>query len=417
MPTVAAQLGGLDLYAWTFSAYLLSSTVAIPIYGRLADVYGRKATFLVATSLFVVGSALCAGAQSMPQLIAARFVQGFGGGGLYPLTLTIVGDAFDLEDRARLLGLLAAVWGVSAVIGPAIGGFVTEQLSWRWAFVVQLPLALLAMLLMARFLREPSTRAAAAPRGFDALGAVLLSTAVAALLFGIQASASPAIGLSAVGIALVFVLHERRAAQPLLPLGVFRIRAVAAGALTCLMLGVVLFGQASFVPPLLQGVLGASPTAAGLTLSATSIGWPFAANLCGPLVIRYGYRATGVLGTGLLVCGFIALREVGPGTSLPFAALMLMILGAGFGFISPVALLSMQNAVGWTERGVVTGVNQFATNLGGTLGVALAGALFADGLRTGAPLSLALAPVFWLLLGVAVAGLGLAAWLPGGRAT
>ena len=414
MPTVVTQLGGLELYAWTFSAYLLSSTVAVPIYGKLADLYGRKPTFLVATGIFLVGSALCGLAQSMPQLIAFRLLQGLGGGGVYPITLTIVGDVFDLRDRARLLGILAAIWGISAVVGPAVGGFLTEQLSWRWAFLLQLPLALLAMLCIARFFHE---RLQQTSRHFDVLGAVLLAAATATLLLSVQTPGGLVASPVWVALTVAFVLHERRAADPLIPLRLFQVRLVAVGSLACLLVGVVLFGQESFAPPLLQGVLGASPTVAGLTLSCMSIGWPIAANICGRMIVRWGYRSTGLLGGALLVVGFVALRQVDAHTSLAVAALIQVILGAGFGFVSPVSLLSMQNAVDWTERGVATGLNQFATNLGGALGVAAAGALFADSLRQGAVLEAALAPVFWLFLLTSIVSLAVLALLPRGAAT
>jgi EmrB/QacA subfamily drug resistance transporter len=415
MPTVVAQLGGLELYAWAFSAYLLSSTVAIPVYGKLADLYGRKRMFLIASGIFLVGSALCGAAQTMPQLIAFRLLQGFGGGGLYPITLTIVGDAFDLQPRARLLGLLAAVWGVSAVIGPAVGGFLTEQLSWRWAFLVQLPLAALSMALMAAFLHEQLTPG---PRRFDVLGMLLLGAAAAAILLGLQGVGSP-IALVALGLmlAVLFVVHERRTTDPLISPHLFANRAITIGSLSCLLVGVVLFGAESFVPQMLQGVLGASPTAAGLTLSSMSLGWPIAANICGRLLGRWGFRTCGLLGALLLVVGFFAWRLVQPGTSLAAAAAIQVTLGAGFGFVSPVALLAMQNTVGWTERGVVTGLNQFATTLGGAIGVALAGALFAASLHTGAPLETALAPVFWLFLLTSIVTVIVLALLPRGAAT
>jgi EmrB/QacA subfamily drug resistance transporter len=433
MPVVAAQLGRLELYAWTFSAYLLSSTIAVPIYGKLADLYGRKPSFLIATGIFVVGSMLCGLSQTMPQLIVFRFLQGLGGGGLYPITLTIVGDVFELQERARLLGVLAAIWGVSAVVGPAVGGFVTEQLSWRWAFFIQLPLALAAMVVFGRFLHE---QLSPGPRRFDTTGALLLASAITTLLLALQGSSLDldALGLRGFGSALAvgdanvllfavgavlsiaFVACEHRAAEPLLPLGLFGVRAVAAGSLTCLLLGVVLFGQASFVPPLLQGVMGATPTAAGLTLSCTSIGWPIASNIGGRTVASWGYRKTALVGGALLVVGFVGLRQLDEGSPLLEAALVQVVLGAGFGFVSLVALLSMQNAVEWTQRGVATGLNQFATNLGGVLGLAVAGALFASALQDGQTLQHALEPVFLMLLLVAAVGLAAMTLLPGGAA-
>jgi MFS family permease len=384
MPTVIGQLGGLELYAWTFTAYLLSSTATVLVYGRLADVYGRKRMFLVATGIFLVGSALCGLAQTMPQLIAFRFIQGLGAGGVYPITLTIIGDAFPLSARARLMGLLAAIWGISSLVGPAIGGFLAEQVSWRWVFYVNLPLSLLAMALIARFLHE---------------------------------RLQPAHG-------------------SLLPLELFEQRIITVGVANRLLVGVVLFGQLSFVPPLLQGVIGATPTQAGLALAATSVGWSLASNLSGRLLLGWGYRRVGLLGSALLVLGWWALLVVRPETNLLVVSLIQATIGAGFGITSPVTLLSMQNAVAWNQRGVVTSLNQFATNVGGTVGVAIAGALFSAGLRLdvtdllavdrraalavpqlqqlSTALAQALEPVYWLFIAVSVLALAALAFLPGG---
>ncbi len=384
MPTVVGQLGGVDLYAWTFTAYLLSSTASVLVYGRLADLYGRKRMFLVATGTFMVGSALCGLAQSMPQLIAFRFVQGLGGGGMYPIVLTIIGDAFPLDARARMMGVLAAIWGASAIVGPAIGGFLTEQLSWRWAFYVNVPLSWLAMVLVARSVQE----------------------------------------------------RVAKSTEPLVPLGLLKVRTIAVGSVNRVLVGVVLLGQVSFVPPLLQGVLGGSPTQAGLALAATSVGWPIASHLSGRMLLDWGYRGVGLLGCVLLVIGFGALLLVRPETSLLVAAVIQLLIGAGFGFVVPVTLLSMQNAVAWQQRGVVTGWSQFATNIGGTVGVALAGAVFAAALvvdvnpllapdqRAALPayqlaflqgaLELALEPVYWLFVLVSVLALAAMAFQPRG---
>jgi MFS family permease len=384
MPTVVSQLGGVDLYAWTFTAYLLSSTASVLVYGRLADVYGRRRMFLVATGTFMLGSALCGIAQSMPQLILFRFVQGLGAGGMYPIVLTIVGDTFPLEPRARLMGVLSAIWGVSAVVGPVIGGFLTEQLSWRWAFYVNVPLSLLAMFLVARSVRE----------------------------------------------------QVAESVGPLVPLGLLKVRTIAVGTLNRALVGVVLLGQTAFVPPLLQGVLGGTPTQAGLALGATSIGWPVASYLSGRLLLAWGYRGVGLCGSLLLVIGFGALLLVHAETSLYVAALIQLVIGAGFGFVMSVTLLSMQNAVDWQQRGIVTGLSQFATNVGGTVGVAGAGALFTAALHVdvsallaptlraallpdqlanlSAALEAALEPVYWAFVVTCLLALAVMALQPRG---
>ncbi|HYY89579.1 MAG TPA: MDR family MFS transporter, partial [Chloroflexota bacterium] len=411
IPTVVGQLGGLGLYAWVFSAYLLSSTASVPLYGKLADLYGRKRLFLVATTIFLVGSALCGQSRSMGELIVFRFVQGLGAGGLYPVTLIILGDLFPLEQRARLMGVLSAIWGGAAIIGPGVGGFLTEQVSWRWVFYVNLPLCLASMALVAWFLHERMERR---EHYVDYLGAVLLSGAVAALLLAVQspggspmaglamvvgvpsAAAGMLLGALALVLGVVFVLRERRTPEPLLPLDLFRLPVISVGTASRFLFGVLLFGQASFVPPFIQGAMGFSPTLAGLVLAGTSLGWSIASNVSGRAILRWGYRVTGIGGAGTLVLGFVLLRLLSPYDGLAWAAVVQFVVGAGFGTITPVTLLSMQNAVDWGQRGVATSTSQLATNIGGTLGVTLAGALFASGMTaaaaTGLDTSALLAP-------------------------
>jgi EmrB/QacA subfamily drug resistance transporter len=440
-PTMVAQLGGLDLYAWVFTAYLLSSTASVPLYGKLADLYGRKRLFLVATSLFIIGSALCGQAPTMLALVAFRFVQGLGAGGLYPVTLVIIGDAFPLEQRARLTGLFSVIWGAADLLGPAVGGFLTEQVSWRWVFYVNLPLCLLAMLLVAAFLHERIDKRTVS---VDYPGAALLAGTVGAFLLGLQGGRLPLLALAGV-LGLGLILWERRASEPLLPLHLFGLRVIWVGTASRLLVGVVLFGQPAFVPPLLQGVMGIAPTLAGFILSGTAVGWAAASNVSGRAILRWGYRTTGVVGAALLALGFLLLRLLGAGQAgnLIASVLVQFVIGLGFGAITPVSLLSMQNAVDWGQRGVVTGVSQLALNIGGTLGVSLAGALFAFGLSSAVgsgvdptdvlsadrrallgPAQIeaarglllgALAPVYSLFVVAATAGLAVMTLLPAGR--
>jgi MFS family permease len=423
-----------------FTAYLLSSTASVPLYGKLADLYGRKRLFLAATSAFVLGSALCGLAPSMDALIAFRFVQGLGAGGLYPLTLVIIGDVFALEQRARLLGFFSVLWGAADVLGPAVGGFFTEHVSWRWVFYVNLPLCVAAMVLIARYLRETVERKAVR---VDYPGAVLLTGAIGAFLLWLQFASLVPLLLIALALASGFVLRERRAPEPLLPLGLFGQRVISVGAASRLAVGVVLFGQPAFVPPFLQGAMGAPPTLAGFVLSATAIGWAMAAQASGRAILRWGYRPTGLIGAALLCLGFSLLRVLDPSASLAWAATVQLIIGLGFGALTSVSFLSMQNAVDWNQRGVVTSIGQLALNVGGTVGVTLAGALFGLALSAavggaevvndllspdrGGSLDLAqrmagrglladaLSPVYTLFAGVTLAGVGIIALLPRGR--
>jgi EmrB/QacA subfamily drug resistance transporter len=439
MPTVIGQIGGIQLYSWVFSAYLLTSTVTVPIYGKLADLYGRKPVFLSATSVFMISSMLCGQAQSMEQLIAFRLLQGVGAGGMLPITQTILGDQYPLAERARITGLFSTVWGISGLLGPAIGGFFAEHASWRWVFYVNTPLCIATIALVARFLHEQIERKR---HKIDYLGAALLSGAVVALLVGLQ---SQVVWLYAVAAVLVpaFVWQERRAPEPLVPLYLFGQRVIGFCTLGGLLLGCMLYGQTTFVPPFVQGVLGATPTIAGFVMAGSSIGWPLTSWMGGRLVLRWGWRSPCLLGAVLLVVGFGLLWQMPPDASLWYPTFVQFVTGAGFGFTSLVFIIAAQNAVGWDQRGVVTSANQFARNIGGTIGVAVAGAIFSGGVAAAAgagvnpndllapsvraslpPADLAvlqaalvsaLHSVYLLFAVVAVLGVVVAALLPGGR--
>jgi EmrB/QacA subfamily drug resistance transporter len=389
MPTVIGQIGGIQLYAWVFSAYLLTSTVTVPIYGKLADLFGRKPVFLVSIAIFLVGSMLCGQAQTMEQLIAFRLLQGLGAGGVLPINQTILGDIFPLEERARITGLFSTVWGVSGLLGPAIGGFLTEHVSWRWVFYVNFPLCVLSILLISKFFHERIQRRG---HSIDYVGAVTLSAAVALLLLGLQTTDNEAQRLALYALAAVlvpvFVWQERRAAEPLVPLWLFKRRAIGISTLGGLLVGFGLYGQSTFLPPFVQGVMGATPTLSGFVLAGSSIGWPIASAVGGRLLLRWGFRGPCVLGGLLLMLGFVLLLSITAESGLwvPFA--ISCVLGFGFGFYTVATILAAQTAVGWQHRGVVTSANQFARNIGGTIGVSIAGAIFTAGVAAAASASI-----------------------------
>jgi EmrB/QacA subfamily drug resistance transporter len=444
MPTVIGQIGGIQLYAWVFSAYLLTSTVTVPIYGKLADLFGRKPVFLAATAIFLVGSMLCGQAQTMEQLIAFRLLQGLGAGGVLPITQTILGDVFPLEERARISGLFSTVWGVSGLLGPAIGGFLTERVSWRLVFYVNFPLCVLSIVLIWSFLHERITR-----RGhrIDYLGALVLSSAVVLLLLALQLPNQPGLSVALyIGAALlvpIFIWQERRAAEPLVPLWLFGQRIIGVSTLVGVLLGVIMYGQGAFVPPFIQGVMGATPTVSGFVLAGTSVSWPVASTIGGRLLLRWGFRLPCLVGGALLLLGFALLVPMGPATPLWVPVALQAVLGAGFGFVTVSTIIAAQSAVGWEHRGVVTSATQFARNIGGTVGVSVAGAIFTAGvaslgatgldpndllspqLRAGLPpeqlgqleavLASALHSVYALFAAIALAVLATSAFLPGGR--
>ena len=443
MPTVIGQIGGIQLYAWVFSAYLLSSTVTVPIYGKLADLFGRKPVFLLSVAIFMVGSMLCGQAQTMEQLIAFRLLQGLGAGGVLPINQTILGDVFPLEERARITGLFSTIWGVSGLLGPGIGGFLTEHVSWRWVFYVNLPLCILSMLLIGKFLHE---RIEHRRHNIDYIGALSLSTLVACVLLGAQTNDHPseAVPLFIVAAVLVpvFIWQERRAPEPLVPLWLFGRRAIGVSTLGGLLLGCALYGQSTFLPPFVQGVMGASPTVSGFILAGSSVGWPIASTIGGRLLLRTGFRVPCLIGGVILTAGFLLLLFVSPDSSLLVPLAITTVLGFGFGFYTVATFLAAQTAVGWEHRGVVTSASQFSRNIGGTVGVSVAGAMFTAGVLSAAsgtlnpndllsptvraglsPTDLAalqnvlassLRSVYVLLLGVSAVATLVAAFLPGG---
>jgi len=442
MPTVIGQIGGIQLYAWVFAAYLLTSTVTVPIYGKLADLFGRKPVFLGSVAIFLVGSMACGQAQTMEQLIAFRLLQGLGAGGVLPINQTILGDIYPLEERARITGLFSTIWGVSGLLGPAVGGFLTEHVSWRWVFYVNFPLCILAIVLIGRFLHERVERRG---HSIDYIGAITLSGSVASLLIALQTTdnRSLAAGLYVLAAILVpvFIWQERRAPEPLVPLWLFGDRQIGVSTLGGLLIGWALYGQSTFLPPYVQGVMGATPTLSGFILAGSSVSWPIASTVGGRLLLRTGFRFPCLLGGVILTGGFVMLLFMAPDASPLLPLFAEAVLGLGFGFYAVATILAAQSAVGWEHRGVVTSATQFARNIGGTIGVSVAGAVFTAGVLSSnasvnpndllspdiratlspdaltalqALLAGSLRPVYELFIGVAAISVLVAAFLPGG---
>lgn len=381
MPSIVGKLGGITLYSWVFSAYLLTSTTTVPIYGKLADLYGRKSLYIFGSVLFLAGSIACGSAQTMEQLILFRAIQGLGAGAVVPLVLTIIGDIFTLEERARVQGLFSGVWGLSSIVGPALGGLIVDRFSWHWVFYINLPFGLLSALLVIISLKENVERK---PHHLDYMGTLALTGGVVALLFALlQGGTSwawtswPSLGLFAATVLLIalFIYIEHRAAEPILPLSLFNSRIISLSSIGGLILGVVMFGVTTYVPLFVQGVLGGSATSAGITLGPMLLAWPVAATFSGKLVIRYGYRFTALMGTVLTTIGIIMTTFFTKGTSLPFIVVSMVLTGAGMGFASVVYTLAVQNSVPWNLRGVATASTQFVRTIGGTVGVAVMGTI------------------------------------------
>ena len=394
LPTIVGKLGGITLYSWVFSAYLLTSTTTVPIYGKLADLYGRKPIFLFGTALFLLGSIASGAAQTMVQLIIFRAVQGLGAGAVLPIVLTIIGDIFELEQRARLQGLFSGVWGISSVVGPAVGGLIVDHFDWRWVFYINIPFGLLSAFLLTIYLKENIERK---KHSLDYIGTLTLTASIVALLFAcLQGgtawawSSWQSISLFAAAVVLLvlFLIQERRFAEPILPLTLFNNRMIAVASIGSVVLGVNMFALTTYIPLFIQGVKGGSATDAGIVLIPQLVSWPIASMLSGQIIIRYGYRFTAGLGTLLTAIGMGMVMFFNPQSSFPFIITAMILIGSGFGLASTAYTLSVQNAVPWNLRGVVTASSQFFRTIGGTIGVAVLGTIL------NAQMALLFSPIF-----------------------
>ena len=381
VPSIVRDLGGFSQFPWLFSIYLLTQAVTVPIYGKLADAVGRRPVMLFGIAVFLLGSVLCGFAWSMPALIAARAVQGVGAGAVQPMGITIIGDLYSVEERSRVQGYVASVWGAASVVGPAIGGLFSDFLSWRWIFFINLPLGLLAALVLRRRFTEGVVRRR---HTIDYAGAGLLTVGCSLLILGLLeggtawawGSVTSGAVLGGAALALVaFVPVERRAAEPVLPLWVFRHRVLIGGNLTAVAVGALLIGLSSYVPTYVQGVLGTGAVEAGFALAALTIGWPIAAALSGRLYMRIGFRDTALAGVAVVIVGSVLTADLGPHSPVWQVAAAMFVTGTGLGLCSSPTLVAVQSVVGWERRGVVTGTNMFSRSMGSALGAAALGAL------------------------------------------
>jgi EmrB/QacA subfamily drug resistance transporter len=381
VPSIVGDLGGFSQFTWLFSIYLLAQAVTVPVYAKLADTFGRKPRVMIGIGLFLLGSILCGFAWSLPALIVFRAVQGLGAGAVQPMAITIAGDIYTVAERARVQGYLASVWAVSAVLGPALGGLFSQCVSWRWIFLVNIPLCLLAAWLIARNFTERVERRT---HRIDVAGAVTLtlglSLVILAVLEGGQAWAWDSVqslAAFALGALLLasFAFIERRAAEPVLSPWVFSRRLLITTTVVSLGGGAILIGLTSFVPTFLEIATGSSPLLAGLALAALTIGWPISASLSGRFYLRLGFRPTVLIGMGVALLGTAALTISVQTPSIALVALSCFLVGLGLGLAVTPSLIAAQSSVQWNERGVVTGVNLFARAIGSAVGVAVFGAI------------------------------------------
>jgi EmrB/QacA subfamily drug resistance transporter len=387
MPTVIASLGGLNHYSWVFSAYLITSTVTVPVWGKLSDLYGRRLLYQIGITVFLIGSVLSGIATSMEQLIVFRAIQGLGAGALVPLGMTIIGDIFTLTERTKKQAYFSGVWGLSSVIGPVVGGFITDQLSWHWVFFINVPVGLAAALIMGIALKEPKRTMRPA---IDYAGAAVLMAAITILMLALVEGGTSFATLLATknlmllsGAALllgIFGWIEKHAADPIIPFKLFRNRTVTVSVVAGFLAGVSMFGAISFVPLFAQGALGATATEAGSLLTPLMLSWVVMSVVGGRLLLRIGYRTTSIAGFILLTLGFVFLSMNERDTARYWLYVDLVLIGAGLGLTMLTLLIAVQQAVSRTQLGVATSLNQFSRSIGGAIGVALMGTVLSAGL-------------------------------------
>lgn len=421
MATIIRDLGQSEYISWVFSIYLLTAAVTTPIYGKLADLYGRKRVFLFGIILFVIGSFLCGLSQSMVQLMIFRAIQGLGAGAVQPITMTIIGDVFTQEERAKLMGLFGMVWGIAGIVGPLVGGFFVDFVSWHWIFFINIPVGLVSILMISRFFHENIHRKEVY---IDIPGVLLFSISIGLFLYILLAGGETSssllsgtsllmFGVSAV-VFVIFIQVEKRAKEPMIPLGLYKRKLISISQLVSFVQSAVLIGTSAYLPIWIQDIQGHSATYSGFSLLPMSIGWPLAASIGGRILIKSGYKLAAVIGSAILILGsgwisFITVES--PQWMVPVA---MFVLGLGFGFTVTAITIAVQSSVSWQQRGVAVGSLQFVRTMGQTVGVAVLGAVFnsyigADLLNNKVT---GLETVFQMMLYCAVIGFVIALVLP-----
>jgi len=380
MPTVISTLGGLAHYSWVFSAYLLTSTACVPIWGRLSDLYGRRRIYLTGVAIFLLGSALAGASGSMVQLILSRAVQGLGAGCIIPLSMTIVGELYTLVERPRTQALFSGVWGVASIAGPLVGGYVTDYLNWRWVFFLNLPFGLMAAAVIAS--AYPRSGRVASVQ-VDWLGAGLLFTGISALLIALGDETPGGVWVWVVATVVLlgaFVAVERKADEPILPLDLFGVEVIARSLAVVFLVGVALFGAIAFIPLFVQAVRGGTATQAGQAITPLFLGWVVMSIVGARATVLFGYRTVSITGSVLMSIGFVGLTLVDGHSPEWILLASCTVIGAGMGTQMLSLLLAVQHGVDRSRLGIATALNQFSRSVGAAIGVAAMGAVLARGL-------------------------------------
>lgn len=379
MPSIVGDLGGFQLYSWVFSAFLLMNAVTTMIYGKLADLFGRKPIYMIGVIIFLIGSILCGFSTSMIMLVIFRFIQGLGAGAVQPIAMTIVGDMYTIKERAKIQGYLASVWGISAIMGPLVGGLIVRFSDWAWIFWMNIPLGIIGMIGVGMFLHESVEKE---KHSIDYVGSGLFFISISSLMvLFIEGSSNgglfstPTIVLMIVFIFgfIAFIWQETRTPSPMMPLGLWRNRLIAVANIATLTSGVIMIGLSSFLPTYVQGVMGYSAIVAGFTLTMMSIGWPLASTFTGYIFLKIGFRATAIIGGSFLFVGSLFFITMDPSKGPIWAGIGSFTIGMGMGMTATTFVVAIQNHVDWKTRGIATASNMFMRMIGSALGAALLG--------------------------------------------
>ncbi|MDP4084218.1 MAG: MDR family MFS transporter [Bacillota bacterium] len=385
MPRIVGDLSGLKLISWVFAIYTLTTSVTTPIYGKLADLYGRKVIFIIGVILFVVGSMLSGAAHTMPQLIWFRAFQGIGAGAVMPVTFTIIGDLYPGEQRAKMSGIFSSIWGVAGLLGPLVGGFFVDQVSWRWIFYINLPVGLLSLVLITVFFHE--TLGEKKSHKIDYLGAISFIIGISSLLYALLNggpgqkfawNSGPMVGLFALAIIFIilFMFLETRVKEPMLPPTLFKIPAILVSNLIGFLASGVLIGVNVYLPMWIQTILGHSATSSGLTLMPLSIAWPIGSTFAGRYMYKIGSKFTAIIGAILVALGSTWLLALSLQSPYWYFVGLMVVIGLGMGYSMTPTTVLVQSAVGWQMRGAATASNSFMRSIGQTVGVAVFGTIF-----------------------------------------